>query len=130
MNNLEFAKAMQKRTMTFSVAAVKFFAKLPRTDEARVPGKQFMRAATSVGANYRSVCRAKSPADFISKMGTVVEEADECLFWLELMEASGVAPALTLAPLKNEAEEVLRVLSRSPSTAKLNSRKPPLSSFE
>lgn len=61
MSNLEFAKAMQKRTMTFSVAAVKFFTKLPRTDETRVPGKQFMRAATSVGANYRSVCRAKSP---------------------------------------------------------------------
>jgi four helix bundle protein len=75
MNNFEFANAMQKRTMSFSVAAVKLFAKLPRTEESRVPGKQFMRAATSVGANYHSVCRAKSPADFISNMGTVVEEA-------------------------------------------------------
>src|ERR1051325_5117701 len=113
MNNLEFGIQLQKRTMTFSAAAVKFFANLPRTDEARIPGKQFMRAATSVGANYRAVCRAKSPADFISKMGTVVEETDECLFWLELMQASGVASPPTLVPLKKEAEELLRLLSRS-----------------
>ena len=86
MNNLEFAKKMQVRTMDFAVKVVKFFAKLPRTDEARVPGKQLLRAGTSVAANYRAVCRAKSDADFISKMGTVVEEADESAFWLELME--------------------------------------------
>jgi len=102
MNNLEFAKKMQARTMSFAVNAVKFFAKLPRTDEPRVPGKQFLRAGTSVGANYRAVCRAKSDADFISKMGTVVEEADESAFWLELMENGGVCGSPAIQPLKAE----------------------------
>jgi len=120
MNNLEFGIQFQKRTMTFSVAAVKFFVKLPRTDEARVPGKQFMRSATSVGANYRAACRSKSQADFISKIGTVVEEADECTFWLELMEASQVVPPSSLQPLRKEAEELLRICSKSLATAKRN----------
>ena len=123
MNNLEIAVKMQKRTMSFAVASVKFFAKLPRTDEVRIPGRQFMRAATSVGANYRAVCRAKSDADFISKMGTVVEEADECLFWLDLMEASEVGPATTIQTLKKEAEELLKICSRSLATAKGNARR-------
>ena len=84
MNNLEFAIKMQDRTMAFAVQVVKFFVKLPKTDEARVPGRQLLRAGTSVGANYRAVCRSKSDADFISKMGTVVEEGDESGFWLDL----------------------------------------------
>jgi four helix bundle protein len=120
MNNLEFAKKMQQRTMDFAVQAVKFFAKLPRTDEARVPGKQFLRAGTSVGANYRAVCRAKSEADFISKMGTVVEESDESAFWLELMEKAGVCNASAIQPLKAEANELLRIFSTSLNTAKRN----------
>jgi len=122
MNNLEFGIQFQKRTMAFSVAAVKFFAKLPRTDEARVPGKQFMRAATSVGANYRAACRSKSQADFIHKIGTVVEEADECSFWLELMELSETASPASITPLRKEAEELLRICSRSLTTAKRNAR--------
>ncbi len=72
MNNLEFARNMQNRTMDFAVRVVRFFMKLPKTDEARIPGRQLLRAGTSVGANYRAVCRSKSEADFISKMGTVV----------------------------------------------------------
>ena len=120
MNNLEFAKKMQARTMVFAVNVVKFFVKLPKTDEARVPGKQFLRAGTSVGANYRAVCRAKSDADFISKMGTVVEEADESAFWLELMENAGVCSRAPIQPLKSEANELLRIFSASLNTAKRN----------
>ena len=118
MNNLEFAKKMQARTMVFAVNVVKFFAKLPRTDEARVPGKQFLKAGTSVGANYRAVCRAKSEADFISKMGTVVEEADESVFWLELMENAAICGGSSAQPLKTEANELLRIFSTSLNTAK------------
>ena len=120
MNNLDFAKKMQDRTMTFAVNAVKFYAKLPRTDEARVSGKQFLRSGTSVGANYRAVCRAKSDADFISKMGTVVEEADESVFWLELMENAGICNPSIIQPLKTEANELLRICSTSLNTAKRN----------
>ena len=120
MNNLKFAKEMQARTMLFAVDVVKFFARLPRTDEARVPGKQFRRDGTSVGANYRAACRAKSNADFISKMGTVVEEADECAFWLDLMETAAVCGKATIQPLKTEANELLRIFSTSLATAKRN----------
>jgi four helix bundle protein len=125
MNNLEFAIKMQERTMKFAVQVVKFFVKLPRTDEARVPGKQLLRAGSSVGANYRAVCRSKSEADFISKMGTVVEEADECGFWLDLLANSGVCAASSIQPLKIEADELLRIFSTSLNTAKQNARSLP-----
>jgi four helix bundle protein len=123
MNNLEFAKKMQGRTMTFAVQVVRFFVKLPKTDEARVKGRQLLRAGTSVSANYRAVCRSKSAADFISKMGTVVEEADETVFWLELLENSGVCTAAHIKLLKTEADELLRIFSTSLNTAKQNSRR-------
>src|SRR5712672_2429574 len=103
MNNLDFAKKMQSRSMIFAVQVVKFFVKLPKTDEARVAGRQLLRAGTSVGANYRAVCRSKSEADFISKMGTVVEEADESGFWLELLENSGICSPTAVKSLKAEA---------------------------
>jgi four helix bundle protein len=120
MNNLEFAKKMQQRTMNFAVQVVKFFAKLPKSDEGRTMGRQFLRAGTSVAANYRAVCRAKSDADFISKMGTVVEEADECVFWLELMENAGLCSIALIQPIKDEANELLRICSSSLNTAKRN----------
>ncbi|HEV2692570.1 MAG TPA: four helix bundle protein [Verrucomicrobiae bacterium] len=79
MNNFDFSVKMQMRTKSFVVQIVKFYRTLPKTDEARVLGRQVLRSGTSVAANYRAVCRAKSQADFISKLGTVVEEADELL---------------------------------------------------
>ena len=122
MNNLKFAKKMQERTLEFGVQIVKFFSKLPRTDEPRVSGKQLLRAVTSVGANYRAVCRSKSEADFISKVGTVVEEADECGFWLNLLVKSGVCTTTVVQPLKTEADELPRIFSSSLNTAKENAR--------
>ncbi|SRR6266446_4124008 len=122
MNNLEFAIEIQHRTMLFAVQVVKFVAKLPRTEEGRILGRQLLRAGTSVGANYRAVCRSKSAADFISKMGTVVEEDDESLFWLELLEKSGVCNTASVELLQTEANELLRIFSSSLSTAKENRR--------
>ena len=118
MNNLEFATKMQKRTKAFAVEVVKFFPKLPKTDEARVLGRQLLRSGTSVAANHRAVCRAKSDADFISKMGTVVEEADETLLWLEILEDAGICAARLVQPLKAESDELLRIFSTSLNTAK------------
>ena len=94
------------------------FQQLPKTDEGRVLGKQILRAGTSVAANYRAVCRAKSRADFISKLGTTVEEVDETLFWLELLEESSIVSAAKLQSIKVEADELLRILSTSLDTAK------------
>ena len=120
MNNLEFATKMQKRTKAFAVQVVKFFGKLPKTDEARVLGRQLLRSGTSVAANYRAACRAKSDADFISKMGTVVEETDESLLWLELLEDAGICATRLVEPLKAESDELLRIFSTSLNTAKRN----------
>jgi four helix bundle protein len=120
MNKLEFATQMQARTKKFAVQIIKLFGKLPKTDEARVLGRQLLRSGTSTAANYRAVCRAKSVADFISKLGTVVEEADESLLWLELMEEAGVCPCAQLASLKSESDELVRILQTSLSTAKRN----------
>ena|SRR5580765_497984 len=117
-NKLEFATKMQARTKAFAVQVISFFGKLARTDEARVLGRQLLRAGTSVAANYRAVCRAKSHADFISKLGTVVEEADESLLWLELLEEAGICPAGQTAALKKEADELVRILQTSLNTAK------------
>jgi len=118
MDNFEFGEKLKKRTKAFAVQIIKFYRNLPRTDETRVLGRQVLRSGTSVAANYRAVCRAKSNADFISKIGIVVEETDETLMWLELLEEAQVFPAEELKPLKQEAEELLRIFSSSLSTAR------------
>src|SRR6185503_8479669 len=110
MSKLEFAEQMQARTKTFAIQTIKLFSKLPRNDEARVLGRQLLRSGTSVAANYRAACRAKSGADFVHKLGTVVEETDESLFWLELLEAGEICAGSQAAPLKREADELLRIL--------------------
>ena len=93
---------------------MRFYRDLPKTDEARVMGRQLLRSGTSVAANYRAVCRAKSQADFISKIGTVVEETDETALWLELLADADVCPASSVQDLKCESEELLRLFSSSP----------------
>jgi four helix bundle protein len=89
------ADDMKRRTRRFALEAIKLVESLPKGRTTEVLGKQLVRSGTSVGANYRAACRAKSPADFISKMGTVEEEADESAYWLELLVDSGLAPKLT-----------------------------------
>ncbi len=122
MNNFEFGEKMKLRTKAFAVQIVKFYKTLPRTDEARVLGRQVLRSGTSVAANCRAVCRAKSQADFISKMGTVVEETDETLLWLELfLEAEVCAADKKLNELTREADELLRLFSSSLGTARRKS---------
>jgi len=120
MNKLDFATKMQGRTKAFAIQVIRFFGNLPKTDEARVLGRQLLRSATSVAANYRAACRAKSDADFIHKLGTVVEEADESLLWLELLEQASLCPSPVVAPIKSEADELLRILKTSLNTAKRN----------
>ena len=129
MDNIEFGEQLKKRTKVFAVQIIKFYQNLPRTDEARVLGRQVLRSGTSIAANYRAVCRAKSTADFISKLGTVLEESDETLLWLELFEEAEVFPADNLKSLKREAEELLRLFSRSLSTAR-HSQTPKLPNSE
>jgi four helix bundle protein len=76
MRNIEFAKEMQRRTKMFALQIIRLFQQLPKTDETRILGKQMLRSGTSVAANYRAACRAKSRPNFASKLGTTVKETD------------------------------------------------------
>ena len=83
---------LQERTRRFALRVIKLYRSLPKTDEARILGKQVLRSGTSIGANYRAACRARSRAEFVAKLGIVLEEADETAFWLELMRDAGIFP--------------------------------------
>ncbi len=119
-NKLDRAKALQTRTKAFAVAIVRAFTALPKTDEARVIGRQFLRSGTSVAANYRAACRARSKAEFISKMAVVVEEADETAFWLDLVVDAKIVSAASMYALHDECEELLKIFSSSRATAEAN----------
>ena len=114
---------LKDRTKQFAIRIVKLFKALPQTDEARIIGKQLLRSGTSVGANYRAVCRARSTAEFIAKIGIVVEEADETVFWLELMMETEIFTSSKLTLLLDEANELLAIFAASQITAKRNSPK-------
>jgi len=109
---------LRERTKQFAIRIVKLFRALPRTEEARVLGKQLLRSGTSVAANYRAVCRSRSRADFISKLAVVTEETDETIFWLELLVETGIVPEVRLAKLLSEANELIRIFGSSLHTAK------------
>jgi four helix bundle protein len=109
---------LRARTKEFAIRIVRLFRSLPKNDEARILGKQVLRAETSVAANYRAVCRARSRAEFISKMGVAVEEADETVFWLELLVETGIAPRARMEKLLLEANELLAILAASQRTAR------------
>ena len=113
------ATVLQSRTKQFAIRIVKLFRSLPKTEEARVIGKQVLRSGTSVAANCRAVCRARSKAEFIAKVGVVVEEADETVFWLELLSETRIVEERKLVELLREANELLAIFAASQRTAKL-----------
>ncbi len=120
MNMLDQAEAMRLRTKQFAIRIVSVARSLPRTREGDVIGKQLLRCGTAVAANYRAVCRSRSKAEFISKMNVVVAEADETVFWLELLGDTGVVPSEKLLLLLKEANELLATCAASLRTAKHN----------
>src|SRR5664279_288755 len=111
---------LKKRTKAFALRVLKLVDALPKTTAGRALASQIMRSGTSVAANYRAACRAKSPADFIAKMGIVEEEADETLFWLELLEEPGLVTAAKLSCIKLEANELIAITVASIKTARRN----------
>lgn len=119
-NNFNFSEQFKLRTKSFSLRVIMLFQALPKTVDAQVLGKQLLRSATSVAANYRSACRARSKAEFVAKVGIALEEADESLFWLELLEESGIIAATKLANLKQEADELTAILATIRKSAKNN----------
>jgi len=109
---------LQQRTKQFALRVIRLVESLPKGRTAEVIGRQLLRSGTSVGANYRAACRAKSTADFISKMGTVEEEADESLYWMELLVEAGIVKSELLVSLMQEADELVAITVSSINTAK------------
>jgi four helix bundle protein len=111
---------LRKRTNAFALRAIRVVAALPRSTIADVLGKQLLRSGTSVGANYRDACRARSKADFAAKAGICAQEADESLYWLELLADSGLMRRSRLASLQKEANELVAIFTSSVRTARHN----------
>jgi hypothetical protein len=114
---------LKKRTKQFALRIIKLVDTLPNSRSGDVIGKQVLRSGTSVTANYRASCRARSQANFISKMGIVEEEADETLFWLELLVESELVKEYKLKELIKEADELVAIFTASGKTAKENKKK-------
>ncbi len=111
---------LKKRTKVFALRILKLVDALPKTTAGRALASQIVRSGTSVAANYRAACRARSTSDFIAKMGIVEEETDETLFWLELLEESDLVSAANLISIKKEADELIAITVASIKTARHN----------
>ena len=109
---------MKKRTRAFALRIIRLAESLPNTPTANTIRNQMLRCGPSVGANYRAACRAKSKADFVSKMGIVEEEADECMFWIELLIDAEIIKRTRVEDLLIEADEILAITVSSIKTSR------------
>ena len=109
---------LRQRTKELAIEIVRLCRKFPETDEGHIIARQLLRCGTSVGANYRAVCRARSRPDFISKLGIVLEEADETSFWPELLVESGAVPRSAVHRLLAESNELTAIFVASLRSAK------------
>jgi four helix bundle protein len=108
---------LKERTKQFGLRTIRLVRALPKGMEGRVLGGQLLRAATSVGANYRAACRSRSVAEFISKIGVVEEESDECCFWMEMIVAADLMQQALVGDLLKEADEITAIMTASRRTA-------------
>jgi four helix bundle protein len=118
MNEQEF----KQRTKQLALRAIKVVQSLPQTDTGRVIGKQVLRSATSVGANYRAACRAKSTPDILHKLAIVEEEADETLYWFELLVEAELVPEIRLKNLMSDTNEIVAMIVASMKTIRTKHR--------
>ncbi|MGV3545499.1 MAG: four helix bundle protein [Pedobacter sp.] len=107
---------MKNRTKALVLEAIKFYQSLPKTEEAKIIGRQFMRSSSSVGANYRAACRSRSKAEFFSKLSIVVEEADETAFWLEILIEAEITNNENANKLLIEVNEILAIMAKARKT--------------
>jgi four helix bundle protein len=120
VRNFGRTEALKARTKKFAIRIVRLAQTLTQTHVARVLGSQMLRSGTSMTANYRAIYRARSRAEFLAKLGIVVEEADETVFWIELLEETDILCAESVAELKKEANELLAIFAASQITARAN----------
>ena len=112
------AEEFRNRTKGFALCVVRLVEALPKSRTADVLGRQLIRCGTSVGANYRAACRARSPKDFVAKMGIAEEECDEAIYWMELIVEAGLMDENRVTDLKKEANEILAMVISSIKTAR------------
>jgi four helix bundle protein len=112
------ARDLQARTKSFALRVVRLYCSLPKTTEAQVLGKQALRSGTSVGAHYREAMRARSVAEFVSKVEGGLQELEETAYWLELLVECGIVPEARLSDLLRETDELTAMLVASARTAK------------
>ncbi len=113
-------KELLERTKTFALRVIKLVNALPNNTTGRAIGNQLIRSGTSVAANYRAACRGRSKAEFIAKLGTVEEEADESCLWMELIIESGLMEEKLISSLLKEAGELTAIFAKSRISAKEN----------
>ena len=113
-------KELKVRTRKFAVEILNFVDKLPNKRSANIIGNQLGRSASSIASNYRAACRARSHAEFISKIGIVEEEADESTFWLDIIPETKNSTVELITPLLNEARELTAIFTAASKTAKQN----------
>ena len=116
-------ETLKQRTKEFALRVIRMSRTLPKTAEAKVITNQLLRSATSTAANYRACCLSRSRAEFVSKIGVVLEEADESLFWIELLIDAEVIPPKRLEALRIEASELVAIFAASRLTAAQPHRK-------
>jgi four helix bundle protein len=116
--SLDKHQQLRRRTKDFALRIMRMCRTIPSTRETNIINNQILRSATGVAANYRAVGLARSKAEFISKLGIVLEEADETVFWLELLSDSGIIPASKLRELMAEGNELVAIFLASRKTAK------------
>ncbi len=119
MNQEQF----KQRTKQLALRAIRLVEALPRSQTGQIIGKQLLRSGTSIGANYRAACRAKSTADMINKLKIVEEETDETLYWLELLVEAEIIPETRLAAIMTETEEILAMTVASIKTLRAKNQK-------
>jgi four helix bundle protein len=118
------AAELRARTKQFTLRVLRVVAALPDNAQGRVIGYQLMKAGSSVGANYRAVCRSRTRKDFINKLGVVIEEADESAYWLEVICGGNVLDPELIQPLLTEANELVAIFTASRKTARKSRPQP------
>ncbi len=114
---------LKARTKEFGLRVIRLVETLPKSRTADVLGRQLLRAATSVGANYRAACRGRSAAEFLAKLGIVEEEADESAYWIEMLTDAGLVKTSLVEPLLREANELTAIIVSSIKTSRRNAQK-------
>ena len=114
------AEELKTPTKAFALRIIQLVRTLPFCSEPRVIGTQLLRSGTSAASKYRAACRSRSRGEFLSKLGIVVEEADESAFWLELLTGAGIVAHARLDNLRSEAEQLVAIFNPSRTTARRN----------